>query len=90
MERKGNGVLLLHWIDDNETTLERFEDIDQMLHSASRIYAFSDLDDSLEIKGIYWNDKKLHYAGWQPDMLYEFKDESGEVVWRNWYPSWDH
>ena len=90
MKFEGVGVVKEHWIDDDETTFTTFTSLDQMCHELSKFYAFRDLDDSLEIIDIYWNGKPIHYAGWQPDMVYEFCNQAGEVIWRNEYPNWEH
>ena len=51
--------------------------------------AFSDCSDEKVILIIY-EGKEIHYVGWQPDMLYEFTDEAGNIIWSNSFPQWDH
>ena len=51
--------------------------------------AFSDCSDE-EVVLIIYEGKELHYVGWQPNMLYEFADEEGNIVWSNSFPQWDH
>lgn len=51
--------------------------------------AFSDCSDE-EVILIIYEGKELHYVGWQPNMLYEFADEAGNIIWSNSFPQWDH
>lgn len=51
--------------------------------------AFSDCSDE-EVILIIYEGKELHYVGWQPNMLYAFADEAGNIIWSNAFPQWDH
>ena len=55
----------------------------------SRGICFADCG-GYEITRIVFNGQLVHYAGWQPDMVYEYKSENGETVWGNSFPQWDH
>lgn len=52
--------------------------------------AFSDCcDDCLD--EIVFDGERVEYVGWQPGMLIEFRScETGEIVYSNTFPQWDH
>ena len=64
-------------------------DIDEVLISASKMYAFEDCTDIIVLKVVH-EGKQYLYEGWQPGMTYTFRDEAGNVVWSNSFPEWDH
>ena len=70
-------------------TFEDAESIDVIFATAAQEICFSDCTD---IRNVRLHDKKYtyHYTGWQPGMVYEFADETGEVVWTGCFPRWDH
>lgn len=77
---------------DVELSFYQFLDneADKMMTEVSKFIAFSDCHDGIMID-IVLRGRHVHYAGWQPGMVYEFVDsETGEVVWGNSFPSWDH
>lgn len=41
------------------------------------------------ISAIY-EGENVYYCGWQPDMLFEFKNRKGEIVYSNHFPYWEH
>lgn len=43
-----------------------------------------------ETTRIVFMGRPVHYAGWQPDMLFEYKYDNNETVWGCNFPSWDH
>lgn len=64
-------------------------DIDKFFYVVSRVIAFRD-DTDIEIYGITMNDKPIHYTGWQPNCIFTYEDEDGNVVYENHYPQFDH
>ena len=63
--------------------------INQGFAELAHTLAFSDCSDE-EVILIIYEGKEVHYVGWQPDMLYEFADEAGNIIWSNSFPQWDH
>lgn len=63
--------------------------LDQVLCTASNMYAFDDCTD-IDILEVVHEGKKYEYCGWEPGMTYTFRDESGEEVWSRSFPHWDH
>lgn len=68
------------------------KDIDKMMTEIAKFYAFSDcMDGDQTIDEICMNGRHVYYAGWRSDMTYRFIDATtGEVVWENSFPQWDH
>lgn len=67
----------------------RYDETDEFFTAISRLYAFSDCSNN-EIIEIYWHGIRVEYAGWQPNMRFEYKDLNGETVWVREFPHWDH
>jgi hypothetical protein len=66
-------------------------DVGALCYKASQFYAFDDLDDTYYIDSILCDGKELEYIGWQPGMLFEFRDkETREIVYSANFPQWDH
>lgn len=67
-------------------------EIDKMMVEVSKFYAFSDCEASdMYVDEICMNGRHVYYAGWRPGMTYSFIDATtGEVVWENSFPQWDH
>ena len=66
-------------------------DVGALCHTAAKFYAFDDLDDTYYIDSIWCDGKELEYMGWQPGMLFEFKDlVTGEIVYSVCHENWDH
>lgn len=78
---KVNGEIYVHAYDDI--------DMDKFFYKVSKIIAFSDCADE-RILGIFYNGIEVNYAGWQPNMRYEYKDANGLTVWVGDFPEWDH
>lgn len=79
--------------ETGEVIMKYFEkgDVGAVCYYASRFYAFDDLDDTHRIEKIVCDGHELHYLGWQPGMLFEFKDLiTGEIVYSAEFPQWDH
>ena len=64
-------------------------DMDKFFYKVSKVIAFSDCSDE-RILGIFYNGIEVHYAGWKPNMRYEFKDNNGLTIWVGDFPEWDH
>lgn len=44
-----------------------------------------------EITEIVADGRPVEYVGWQPGMLVEFRDtETGEIIFSESFPQWDH
>ena len=65
------------------------EGINEWFTELANTLAFLDCSDE-EVILIIYEGKEIHYVGWQPDMLYEFADEAGNIIWSNSFPQWDH
>ena len=66
-------------------------DVGAVCYYAARFYAFDDLDDTHRIEEIMCDGHELGYLGWQPGMLFEFKDyTTGAIVYSAEFPNWDH
>ena len=79
--------------ETGEVVMKYFEkgDIGALCYKASQYYAWSDCDDSYRIDEIMCDGRKLEYVGWQPGMLFEYRDvESGEIVASAEHWEWDH
>ena len=75
--------------NDSIYTVTPSKGINQWFAELARTLAFSDCSDE-EVILIIYEGKEIHYVGWQPDMLYEFADEAGNIIWSNSFPQWDH
>ena len=79
--------------DTNDQTFEFItcETANEMFCSISKIICFDDLDDTFEVHEIFYNGKKVEYAGWQPGMHFEYRfTETNETAWEGWFEHWDH
>ena len=63
--------------------------IDHFFTEISRRIAFSDCSNE-EVLIIIWHGKEVEYVGWRPNMVFEYKDLDGNVVWSNKFENWDH
>ena len=75
--------------NDSIYTVTPSKGINQWFAELAHTLAFSDCSDE-EVVLIIYEGKEIHYVGWQPDMLYEFADEAGNILWSNSFPQWDH
>lgn len=75
--------------NDSTYTVTPSKGINQWFAELAHTLAFSDCSDE-EVILIIYEGKEIHYVGWQPDMLYEFADEAGNIIWSNSFPQWDH
>jgi hypothetical protein len=78
--------------DTGEIECRYFEqgDIGALCYKASQFYAWSDCDDTYEIVEIMYDGEALFYKGWQPNMLFEFYDCNGTIVYSANHMQWDH
>ena len=76
---------------DGEAHCEAFEQIteNQFFTRVSKRIAFDDLDD-ITIQKIFYKGKEVEYVGWRPNMVFEYKDLDGNVVWSGKFEHWDH
>ena len=66
-------------------------DVGSVCYKASQFYAWSDCDDTYRIEEIMCDGHELGYLGWQPGMLFEFKDyTTGAIVYSASFECWDH
>ena len=79
--------------ETGEKTYRYFDkgDIGALCYKAAQMYAWSDCDDTYAIEEIMCDGVKLEYVGWQPCMLFEFREvESRKIVYSAEHPEWDH
>ena len=79
--------------ETGEVVMKYFEkgDVGALCYKASQFYAWSDCDDTYRIDEIMCDGHELGYLGWQPGMLFEFKDlVTGEIVYSVCHENWDH
>lgn len=63
---------------------------DTLLRDASQMICFSDCSDEI-VEAIVIQGYKIEYVGWQPDMLFEFRDQkTGKIIWSAAFPQWGH
>lgn len=63
---------------------------DWLLTTVSKHWAFSDCG-GWDVVEVMIDGRLVDYVGWQPGMLYEYRDcETGEIVWSESFPQWDH
>lgn len=79
--------------ETGEVVMKYFDkgDIGALCYKASQFYAWSDCDDTYRIDEIMCDGHELGYLGWQPCMLFEFKDyTTGEIVYSANHMQWNH
>ena len=79
--------------ETGEVVMKYFEkgDIGALCYRASQFYAWADCDNTYRIDEIMCDGRELEYVGWQPCMLFEYRDvESGEIVSSAEHWEWDH
>lgn len=64
-------------------------DIDEFFTEISQRIAFADCSNE-EILNIIWQGKEVEYAGWQPNMSFEYQDLDGKTVWSGDFPNCNH
>lgn len=58
----------------------KFENDFDFFITISKTICFSNLSGE-DVKEIYYKGEKIHYAGWQSDLYFQFLNENGETVW---------
>lgn len=79
--------------ETGEVVMKYFEkgDVGALCYKASQFYAWADCDDTYRIEEIMCDGHELEYVGWQPCMLFEFRDvESRGIVYSAEHMQWDH
>ncbi len=78
--------------DTGEIEKRFFEagDLGGLCYKAAQFYAWSDCDDTYSIDEIMYGGEAIFYKGWQPNMLFEFYDCNGTIVYSANFPQWDH
>ena len=63
---------------------------DILLREAAQMICFADCSDEI-VESIVVQGWKIEYVGWQPNMLFEFRNqETGEIIWSESFPQWEH
>ena len=62
---------------------------DRFFTDVSKVLAFDDCSGDRVLE-IIWHGKPVYYAGWQPGMVYEFRNANHEPIWTGSFPEWDH
>lgn len=78
--------------ETGDVVMKYFEkgDVGALCYKASQYYAWSDCDDTYRVEEIVCDGEKIHYVGWQPGMLFEFRGGYNEIVYSATFPEWDH
>ena len=79
--------------ETGEVVMKYFEkgDVGALCYKAAQHYAWADCDDTYRIDEIMCDGHELGYLGWQPNMLFKFKDyTTGKIVYSASFPEWDH
>lgn len=76
---------------EGELTQSRKMGFVEVCNYAAELIAFADCSDTnfLYIKDTN-SDEEYAYCGWQPDMLIEFVNSAGKVVYSHSFPQWEH
>ena len=79
--------------ETGEVVMKYFEkgNVGALCYKASQFYAWDDCDDTYRIEEIMCDGRELEYVGWQPCMLFEYRDvESGAIVYSANHMQWEH
>ena len=85
----GNDYVLVTTFEGIQTDITCFDDAESLFETASRIFAYSDLAD-VSVDLMLIKGKKCFYSGWQPDMIFEFENSEGKIVYSTCHPEWNH
>ena len=62
-----------------------------MMRDVSKRICFSDCDDTYDVIKIIYRGRDVHYTGWQPGMVMEYKfTDTGDEAWSGCFPEYDH
>ena len=89
MHESVNAYYVVRRSNDSIYTIIPSKGIDSWFTELAHTIAFSDCSGE-EVILIIYEGKEIPYIGWQPNMLYEFTDEAGNIIWSNSFPQWDH
>lgn len=64
---------------------------DHACYNAAKIICYGDCNGA-ELKRLVCRGYELEYVGWQPNMLFEFRQKGthDEACWSEYYPEWEH
>ena len=65
------------------------KDTNYFFRDVSRRICFDDCSGET-VEQIFWQGKEVKYVGWQPCMVFEYKDLDGNTVWVGQFENWDH
>ena len=75
---------------DEEIYISEHANLDALLTEVSRNICFSDCV-KIHVLDIVADGRKLSFAGWRPDMEFAYRDRlTGEIVWAECFPEWEH
>ena len=75
---------------DNEIYTSEHDTLDALLTEFSRSICFSDCV-KIHVLDIVADGRKLSFTGWRPDIEFAYKDiTTGEIVWAERFPEWEH
>ena len=75
---------------DEEIYTSEHATLDALLTEVSRNICFSDCV-KIHVLDIVADGRKLSFTGWQQDMEFAYKDIiTGEIVWTECFPEWEH
>lgn len=83
--------MLVQDLNDGEIFVEGYETSAGVINAAANFYAFDDSSVEYKVMKIVRKGREIEYAGWKPDMVFDFLDVvSGEVVASTQHMEWDH
>lgn len=62
---------------------------DRFFTDVSQTLCFNDCSGD-KVLDIVWHGEQVRYAGWQPGMIYEFRNTNHETIWTGSFPRWNH
>ena len=75
---------------DEEIYTSEHANLDALLTEVSRSICFSDCV-KIHVLDIVADGRKLSFTGWRPDMEFAYRDKlTGEIVWAECFPEWEH
>lgn len=89
----GSDTGILYWYSDDNTYRwvdYSHRDVNQMYYDASKVYAFSDCDDTTHIAKILHDGDEVVYDGWEPGNHMTYKNKYGAIIYENYFPQFDH
>lgn len=92
MLKQSNTYIVVRDNDNYTDSIKYFDEGDYgLFYEASKLYAFSDLDNTYSINKIVFEGREVEYCGWDFGMHFVYKyNDTKEVAFENWYPQFDH